>query len=198
MPLFQKHCPDCLPVSHGWLADGKRLFFTLEIGDLDGDSPAPNDAVGTYLLTEDGKEAGSIPAPQGVANVAGLRRDPEDAPWLLGQSPQGDYIFWDFGFEQASHAPPPAQAQSFATLADRDGHTIRAVPIRASGPPMRLSASGRFLAYFERRALKNFQSEYHLWIKDLRDGTEKELSPPDGVSQRPSLGLNVLGWDERN
>ena len=198
MPLFQKHCPDCLPVSHGWLADGQRLFFTLEIGDLDGDSPAPNDAVGTYLLTEDGKDAGSIPAPEGTANVAGFRRDPEGAPWLLGQSPQGDYIFWDFGFEQASHSPPPAEAQSFAVLAEHDGHTIRVAPIRASGPPMRLSASGRFLAYFERRTLKNYRSEYHLWIKDLQDGTEKELSPPEGVSQNPSLGLNVLGWDERN
>ena len=198
MPLFQKHCPDCLPVSHGWLADGKGLFFTLEIGDLDGDSPAPNDAVGTYLLTEEGKDAGSIPALEGMPNVAGFRRDPEGAPWLLGQSPQGVYIFWDFGFEPESHSPPPAQAQSFAVLADRDGHTIRALRIRASGPPMRLSASGRFLAYLERRTLKNYQSDYHLWIKDLRDGTEKELSWPLAASSPPGLGSNIIGWDERN
>lgn len=198
--MLQKHCPDCLPVSHGWLADGKRLFLTLEIGDLDGDSPAPTDLAGTYFLTEDGKDAGGLPASAGTINSAEVRRDSEDVPRLLGQSPNGDYIFWDFAFQQDSHSPPPAHAQSFVTVGGRDGKTKQVVPVRASGPWLHLSPSGRFLAYFESRATKNYQSDYHLWIKDLEAGTEKEIltGAPGSASIGQNTGLNVIGWDGRN
>src|SRR5579872_3187307 len=31
----QTRCPDCVPASYGWLADGNRLFFNLDLGDAD-------------------------------------------------------------------------------------------------------------------------------------------------------------------
>lgn len=194
--LFQRHCPDCSGQTRGWLADGKRLFFTLEIGELDDDSPPPSDAVGTYFMTEDGKEVAGIPASAGVAHVPGYSRDPEDAPLLLGQSPGGDYVFYDFAFQRGAHSPAPARAQNFIVLADRDGRTTRVLPVRFSVPGSRmLSPSRRFLAGYERRQLKNYQSENHIWIEDLQSGTEKEVvaTPPPGGS-----GLNIIGWDERN
>src|SRR5271155_5106617 len=83
----QTHCRDCVPVSYGWLADGKRLFFNLDIG---ADEPSNHNVPGAYITAEDGTDLGGIPVLAGQLQLPGYNREMEATPLLLGQLPDGD------------------------------------------------------------------------------------------------------------
>jgi hypothetical protein len=198
--LIQTHCPDCIPVSYGWLADGNRLFFNLDVG---GDESSNHDVPGTYITAEDGTDLGGIPMHVGELQLPGYDREKYIPPYLIGQFPNGDYLFRDYGFKKGPLPKVPVEQESFLVITGPDFKSKKQIPL----PWVRLgsfcpSSSGKYLAYVEERQIPNYRTERHLWGRDLESGTEKEMlvtPPPNPPSfPEPNVSFTILGWVDNN
>jgi len=194
--LTQPRCPDCIPVSYGWLADGDRLFFNLDIG---ADESSHHAVPGTYFTAEDGTHLGSIPIHAGQLQLPGYAREQETPPFLLGQLPDGDYLFRDLGLEKGPLAKAPIQPESFLVITGPDFKSKKQIPLhKANVGSFYLSPSGKYLAYVEERQVPNYRTERHLWSIDLASGAENEMpvAPPPNPpsSPEPNVSLTILGW----
>jgi hypothetical protein len=198
--LIQTHCPDCIPVSYGWLADGNRLFFNLDVGGVESSN---HDVPGTYITAEDGTDLGGIPMQVGQLQLPGYDREKYVPPYLIGQLPNGDYLFRDYGLKEGSLPKAPIEQESFLVITGPDFKSKKQIPLQR----VRLgsfcpSSSGKYLAYVEERQISNYRTERHLWGRDLESGTEKEMlvtPPPNPPSfPEPNVSFTILGWVDNN
>jgi hypothetical protein len=198
--LTQTHCRDCVPVSYGWLADGDRLFFNL---DVDGDESSKDDVPGAYITAEDGTDLGGIPMHVGQLQLPGYNREEEATLFLIGQLPDGDYLFRDLGLKKGSLPKAPLEPESFLVITGPDFKSKKQIPLhKVNVGSFYLSPSGKYLAYVEERQVSNYRTERHVWSMDLESGTEKEMlftPPPNPPSfPEPNVSLTILGWVDNN
>ena len=198
--LTQTHCPDCVPISYGWLADGDRLFFNLDLG---GDETSYHDAPGTYITAEDGTDLGGIPMHVGQLQLPGYNRQNDATPFLIGQLPDGDYLFRDNGLKKGPLPKAPIQQEAFLVMTGPDFKSKKQIPLHKVGVGFfYLSPSGKYLAYVEERQVPNYRTERHLWSMDLESGAEKEMlvtPPPHPPSfPEPNVSFTILGWLDSN
>jgi hypothetical protein len=192
----QTRCPDCTPISYGWLADGNRLFFNLDLGDADeGIQGVP----GTYITAEDGTDLGAIPMHAGQLQLPGYSREEDAAPLLIGQLPDGDYLFRDYGLKNEPSHKPAIGPETFLVITGPDFKSKKQIPLHKVGVgSIYVSPSGRYLAYIEERQVPNYRTERHLWSMDLESGAEKEMlvTPPPNPpsSPEPNVSFTILGW----
>ena len=193
--VSQPHCPSCTPISYGWLADGQRLFFKLDVvGDIDADTLSKHDRPGTYLASESGDDLGAIPAEIGRLELAGYMHPNFIIRDFIGQLPDGSYVFQDYATKQGKS---PGETEPFLVIANPDSKAQKQFPQRfpVGG---HLSPSGKYMSCIEDRRTANYQVERHLWVEDLQSGQEKELfsipPPQPPTSPEPNVSFNVLGW----
>jgi hypothetical protein len=94
--LTQARCPDCLPLSYGWLASGDHLFFNLALGDEDLIDLKNHNIPGTYFVSEDGGDLGSISSETGRLQLSGYIRSSVAERSLIAQLPNGSYLFQEY------------------------------------------------------------------------------------------------------
>lgn len=198
--LTQPHCRDCVPASYGWLADGDRLFFSLDIG---GDEPSNHNVPGTYITAEDGTDLGGIPMLAGQLQLPEYNRQTDAAPFMIGQSPDGDYLFRDYGLEKKPSPKAPLEQESFLVITGPDFKSQKQIPLhKVNVGSFYLSPSAVYLAYVEDRRVPNYRTERHLWARDIASGAEKEMlviPPPNPPSfPDPNVSLTILGWIDKN
>jgi hypothetical protein len=191
--LFRQ-CSDCDIGSVGWLADGNRLFFSLDFGEESG----PQSKVGTYVVSEDGGALGRLPLEQGELQMQDYISATGTAPVLLGQSPEGNYIFEYFARKKTGSSQP----QMFLVITTPERKVLGQIPLHTSLGigPQELTRSGKFVAFSDPRS-KNYEHEERVWGLNLETREEKELItlPARTIpSSEPTVTLNILGWlDER-
>jgi len=157
--LGQTHCPNCVPASYGWLADGDRSFFNL---DLEDDQSNSHDVPGTYLTAENGTDLGGIPMHAGQLQLPGYNREEEANPSLLGQLRDGDYLFRDLGLKKGPLPKPPIAPESFLVITGPDFKSKKQIPLQKVGiSSFYLSPSGQYMAYVEERQISNYRAERH-------------------------------------
>jgi hypothetical protein len=192
--LVQTHCPTCILASFGWLADGSRLFVELDLGDEDADDARTAHHPGAYIFSANGVEQGAIPPGLGALQYPGYVNAGVDRH-LLGQLPDGRYLFLDYGVKQPNSDGKNAP---FLIIAGSDPKSVKQFPLRFSIGTMYLSPSGKYGAYLESRQTPDYRGEAHLWVRDLSSGIEKDLFsvPPPNPPQSPTpnILLSILGW----
>jgi len=179
----------------GWLADGNRLFLTLDFGEQSG----PQSKVGTYVVSEEGRVLSRLPLEQGRFQMQGYRDITGSPPVLLGQSPEGSYIFEDIARKKTG-----LQSERFLVITTPERKVLGQIPLHSSlgvslGMESRqLSGSGKFVAFSDPLS-KNYEPEEHVWGMNLETREEKELItlPARTIpSSEPKVTLNILGWLE--
>ncbi len=192
--LIQTHCPVCVTTSFGWLADGRRLYVELDVGDED-DSGTANHP-GAYIFSAKGVDQGAIPPEVGAFQYPGYVHALVDRD-LLGQSPDGRYLFLDYGVKQRNS---DGQTAPFLVIAASDPKSVKQFPLRFPIGTIYLSPSGKYGAYLESRQTPDYRGETHLWVRDLNSGDEKDLFsvPPPNPAQSPTpnILLSILGWTD--
>jgi hypothetical protein len=202
--LTHTHCLDCVPVSYGWLADGDRLFFNLDLGDEDSIThDVTHNVPGTYITAEDGMDLGGFPMHAGHVQLPGYTRNEDVTPFLIGQLPDGGYLFCDHGLKKEPLPKAPTEMESFLVITGPDFKSRKQIPLdRLRIGSFYPSPSGKYLAYVEERQISNYRSERHLWGRDLESGTEKEMlvTPPPNLPSFSELNvsLTILGWLDNN
>lgn len=196
----QPHCRDCVPESYGWLADGERLFFNLDIG---ADEPSDHKAPGVYITAEDGTDLGGIRTHAGELQLPEYNREVDAPPILLGQLPDGDYLFRDLGFKKGPSPKRPLDPESVLVITGPEFKSRKQIPLHKTNVgSFNLSPSGKYFAYIEERQLPNYKAERHLWGIDLESGAEKELfvAPPPNPpsSTEPNVSFTILGWADNH
>jgi hypothetical protein len=198
-PLLKAHCPDCLPMHQGWLADGDRFFVRVDLGDEDSISPHAKNEPGIYLTSGDGKNLGPLPSPNGRHEVPGYKSVNSMLPFLAGQSRDGRFFFQDFAVKVGPQKPP-IHYDSILLVTDSKLQALKQFPLQHSPgvSGIQISASGRYIAFIEDRIV-NYRTERHLWSKDLESGEEREwlvIPPPAVGSPEPEASLTLLGIQE--
>lgn len=198
--LGHTHCPDCIPVSYGWLADGDRLFFNLDVG---GDESSNHDVPGTYITAEDGTHLGGIPMHVGQLQLPEYNREKEATPFLIGQLPDGDYLFRDYGLKKGPLPKAPIEQESFLVITGSDFKSKKQIPLhKVHVGFFYLSPSGKYSAYVEERQVPDYRTERHLWSMDLESAAEKEMLviPPQNPPSfpEPNVSFTILGWVDNN
>lgn len=191
------HCPACMPLSFGWLADGKRLFFYLDLVDDDGEDPSPKDVPGLYLSSEEGNDLGAIPPVKGTVDLPGFAPANYLTQDLVGQLSERSYLFQGYASRQGAAT---GNFEPFLVIYDSDSRHQKQFPLRPRIRPgsYSFSPSGKYLAFVEDRMTPGYRTENHLWIIDLESGEEKELlktpAPNPPTSVEPNVAVTVLGW----
>lgn len=191
------HCPACMPLSFGWLADGKRLFFYLDLVDDDGEDPSPKDIPGLYLSSDEGNDLGALPPVKGTVDLPGFARANYLTQDLLGQLPEASYLFQGYASREGAARGNP---EPFLVIYDSESRQQKQFPLRPRIRPgsYSISPSGRYLAFVEDRLTQNYRTEGHLWITDLESGEERELlktpAPNPPTSLEPNVAVTLLGW----
>lgn len=197
--ILQAHCGGCLPLAAGWLSDGKTLYFTMEEGDED-DAPddAAADVPGTYLVSDQGASLGGLPVHAGDMNLPDYTREISNAPFLIAQTKDGDFVFRDYGEKKGPQPKPPVVLDGMLVLAGPDFKIRKQIPLSRRAATFALAPDGNFLAFVEDRELPNYTSERHIWALNLQTGEEKELfvAPPPNppTSLTPNESAFILGW----
>jgi hypothetical protein len=192
--ITQAHCPYCSLMSFGWLADGHRLFFDVDIVDDEGEGAdeTVNPVPGIYLASEQGSDLGALSPDIGALHLSGYIHPGFVNHHLLGQLPDGSFVFQDHA---AKEGHPMADLESFLVISSPGS---RILPRRHGFGSSHLSPSGKYLAYIEERQMPNYRPEWHLWSQDLETGQEKDWfvapSPNPPTSMEPNVTLTVLGW----
>lgn len=200
--ILQAHCAACVPEVAGWLADGKRLFFTMEEGDAD-DAPGPGAPFmpGNYMISAEGGDLGSFPAHAGEVNLPDYSRDLSIAPYLIGQAENGNYVFHDQARQKVPVPKERIEPPGFLVITGADFKIQKQIALgRADASEFELSPDGSLLAFAEDRQLPGYKAQRHLWIRNLQTGEEKEVlavplaNPP--TSPNPNVTATILGWLE--
>jgi hypothetical protein len=201
---LQTRCGGCLPQESGWLADGTRIFLTLEEGDDDADD-APTGAPlipGVYLFSEDGKDLGSLPMHAGEMNLPDYKREPSTVPYLIAQAADGTFLFRDFGQKKGPPPKPPIVLDTVLVFTGADFAPQKQLLLAKRGcSGFAFAPDSKFLAFVEDRQLPTYKTERHIWARNLQTGEDKELlmTPPPNPpnSPQPSPSAVILGWLEK-
>ncbi len=193
--LMQTHCPDCNPLSYGWLADGKRLYTELGLAGEEDEDSSPASHPGTYFLSEDGADLGSVSPQTGALQLDGYIHPKYIERQFLGQLPDGSDLFLDHAVKKGG---PFSELHPYLVVANSDPKAQKQFPLKFAIGRVVPSPSGKYLAYVEDRLTPNYRTERHLWVKDLASGEEKELfaapPPKPPTSPEPNVTLSILGW----
>ena len=193
--LMQTHCPDCNPLSYGWLADGKRLYTELGLAGEEDEDSSPASHPGTYFLSEDGADLGSVSPQTGALQLDGYIHPKYIERQFLGQLPDGSDLFLDHAVKKGG---PFSELHPYLVVANSDPKAQKQLPLKFAIGRVVPSPSGKYLAYVEDRLTPNYQTERHLWVKDLASGEDKELfaapPPKPPASPEPNVTLSILGW----
>ena len=73
-----------------------------------------HDVPGTYITAEDGTDLGGIPMHAGQLQLPGYNRESDVTPLLIGQLPDGDYLFRDYGLKKGPLPKPPIATGIFS------------------------------------------------------------------------------------
>jgi hypothetical protein len=191
---------DCFVREIAWMPDGKRLFFTLETGDVDMTSKASYARAGSYLMPD----TGGVPARVASDLTAHPRRPGyqpvADTPsTLLGQLPDGRYLLSEFQWKQGPAVRPPAKAVPFLyTVNSRTGSRKDYLTDTNLLPAsVRISPSGRLVAYLESvgelRAGRDLIDRRNVHVLDPATGKDRNLfSFPAKLLNLPVTEL--IGW----
>jgi len=191
--IKQPNCAYCSLMSFGWLADGHRLFFNLDVVDDEGEGSDASVKPGIYLASEDGGYLGELSLDVGRFQLTGYVHPNYVNRYLLEQLLEGSFVFQDHAAKEGHMG----ELQPFVVACSNSCNAQKDVPQkRGAGRPY-VSPSGKYLAYIEERTTPNYRPEWHLWSQDFRTGLETELfvSPaPNPASVEPNVSLTVLGW----
>ena len=193
--LFKAHCPGCSPMGYGWLADGKRLYFEItEVGD-DEEATSPANRPGTYLVSEDGADLGSVSPPTGAVPFDGFIHANFVEAHFLGQLPDGTNLFQDYAVKKGG---PASALHPFLIIDNSDRKAQKQFSLKFAFGHSVPSPSGKYLAFIEERHTPDYRTELHLWVKNLASGEDKEVfaAPPPNLpnSPEPNVTLSLLGW----
>jgi hypothetical protein len=193
--LLKAHCPACTPVTYGWLADGKRLYFEItEVGD-DEEATAATNKPGTYLVNEEGADLGGVSPQTNAAPYEGYTHANFVEPHFLGQLPGGANLFQDYAIKKGG---PAANPVPFLVIANSDPKAQKQFPMKFAVSGAVSSPSGQYLAFIENRHTPDYRTELHLWVKNVATGEDKEVfaapPPPLPNSPEPNVTLSLLGW----
>jgi len=180
---------DCFVSSIGWLADGNRLFFTLDTGDVHVTSEESYEKVGAYLMKEDGTDL--VKLPQSLIlfpEKKGFSDQPGGAQFI-GQLSDGTYIFRDFKFRKGYRG---TAASSFIHILNPITNSRREIPLKISEGlgQFKVSHDGTKIGFdvYE-------DDSIHIWVKDLKTGKENRIfSFP--VRRFKGYYLGLIGWIE--
>jgi hypothetical protein len=150
------------------LADGKRLYFEFTVNDHEEDVNNP----GTYLFSEDGADLGGISPQSGALQVNGFVHPKFVERHFLGQLPDGSDLFQDYAVKKGG---PFSELHPYLIVANSDPKTQKQFPLKFAIGRAIPSPSRKYLAYIEDRHTPNYRTEFHLWIKDLASGEEREV-----------------------
>jgi hypothetical protein len=185
--------------SIGWMADDKRIFFTIELA---GDSPdawwtTPGSPVGTYVLAENSDTAERL-APEASLHpkIAGMQPSNDSAAVLIGTLPDGGYLFQDAGGAHLYELDLSKKTQRLFPLPS-DGNVHLAIPA-----DFHLSQSGNRLAFmatkqdYQKQPTFTATSTLSVWVLDLQSSKEwKVISfPPRNVTRAFGPWVNLIGW----
>jgi hypothetical protein len=196
---LQTHCANCVTEEANWLADGKRLYFTLEEGDADDSvNGIPPGTPGTYLLSEQGADAGAVPTHAGELSLPEYTRDDSVAPYLIGQTQDGSYVFFNYGRKKEPVPKASRNPDGFVIVTGLDFKVRKQIPLgRQDVWEFQLSRDGTWLAYAENRELPTYTTEQHFWVRNLRTDEEKELLlAPPANPPHPKVSVILVGWLE--
>lgn len=198
--LIQAHCPLCDAMSHGWLADGNRLFFELDLaGENEVEKSKNGNAPGTYIVSEDGTKLRGISPEIGAFQLVGYLHPNDIERHFIGLLPDGSYVFQDYGVQKGR---PFSELEPFLVVANPGSKSHKQFRLRSGIARGVLSSSGKYLPYVEHRQTRDNQTEVHLWVKDLESGEDKELlvvPPPNRQGPpQPNVILWMLGWRNEN
>ena len=195
--LTRKHCPDCLPMSFGWLS-GDKLFFDLDLGDDDSIDEKHHNVPGIYVASESGQDLGGFPAkiPQSNANTPALPQGVGHR--FLAELANGDYLFEECRTIERSRGIAP---QCFLVVSGANSAKPRRFSIHPRFPAgTQIAPSGEFIAFVEDRTTPQYRTERHVWVMDLESGKETEVyaAPPPGLptALEPNVTVSILGWAE--
>ncbi|HET7106410.1 MAG TPA: hypothetical protein VFI38_06355 [Candidatus Acidoferrum sp.] len=193
--LMKAHCPACTPLSYGWLADGKRLYFEItEVGD-DEEATAATNRPGTYLFTEEGEELGSLSPQAGAVPFEGEIKANFAEGHFLGQLADGSDLFEDYAVKKGG---PVSELHPYLIVTGGESKEQKVFPLKFGINRAVPSPSGQYLAHLEERRTRDYRAELYLWVKNLATGEDKEVfaAPPPNApnSPEPNVTLSLLGW----
>jgi hypothetical protein len=185
----------------GWMADDKRIFFTIELA---GDSPeawwtTPGSPVGTYVLAENSDTAERL-APEASLHpkIAGMQPSNDSAAVLIGTLPDGGYLFQDYEGDSRG-----AGGEYLYEL-DLTRKTQKIFPLQVDGNPgdFYLSQSGNRLVFtateneYQKQPTFTATSTLSVWVLDLQSSKEwKVISfPPQNRTRPIGPWVNLIGW----
>jgi len=180
---------DCLVSKIGWMPDGKRIFFTLETGDVSATSKASYARAGSYLMEEDGGKPVHIPGDVAFHPTRPGYLFDESQPILLGTLPDAHYLFSEFQWSQAAGRSP----QNFLFSVDPVTKAWKDFPTGAQGnlTSFRLSYSG-VVAFIESQTQQEIGSQT-VWSMEPGSGKKEKVF---SLSTKPMVlpWLNLIGW----
>lgn len=183
---------DCFARTLGWTADGARLFFALETGDVHVTSRASYARIGSYFMNEDGTRLERVPAAQvAPRQLHDHRSNPEMPGELLGELAGGRRLFLEYQWR----ARGDGRAENFLYAVDARGGNRRYHARSGTGSlyGLRLSPSRRLIAYTTENGAR---TEEQVWLLDLDTGKETALfALPYRPIKPPHLSL--VGWLDR-
>jgi hypothetical protein len=201
----------------GWMADDKRLFFTVEIA---GDDPeawwtTPNSPVGTYVLSEADAPERLAPEASLHPKVPGMQPSNDSPAFFIGSLPDGGYLLQDYqsgprsGDSDTCLYEPGLANNAHACLYELDlaKKTQRIFPLRIDGIPgnFHLSPARDRLVFtsvkeeYQKQPTFKAMSALSVWVLDFESDKEwNVISFPPRDNTRP-IGpwVNLIGWLDR-
>jgi len=195
--LTRIHCPDCLPMSFGWLS-GDRLFFDLNLGDEDSIDEKHHNVPGVYVVSEMGDDLGGFSAKLAPGEVGKPSPPGAAGQRFLAELASGDYLFEQCRETSRSRGARP---ECFLVVSGANSAKERRFPIHPRFPAYtRFAPSGKFIAFVEDRTTPQYRSERHVWVMDLESGKETEVyvaaPPAPPTALEPNVTVSILGWAE--
>lgn len=184
---------DCFAASIGWLPGSDKLFFSLQTGDADLTSKASYAKVGTYIMSESGRQLtklAKLPLAKGFV--------PVEMDRMIGILPSGEYVF-EAAVRNKHVSPGQSQFDFFLVTFNKDSQEVVDLSFSQANPLYRgvtviyrLSPSGKYLSAAPLPILSSALS-WDIWLKYVQTGEERNLLslPTEGL-KGPFLGL--IGW----
>jgi hypothetical protein len=183
---------DCFVSKIGWMPDGKRIFFTLETGDVHVTSEPSYARVGSYMMEDDGGTPARIPGQVAFhPKRPGYRFDSESPPVLLGALPDAHYLFREVQWSQAAGRPP--QALSFLFSVDPVTKAWKDFPTSPEGTLTSFCLSYSGAVAFIDLQRQNGVETHTVWSMELESAKKQKVF---SLSTRPPTlpWLNLIGW----
>jgi hypothetical protein len=195
--LTRKYCPDCLPMSFGWLS-GDKLFFDLDLGDEDSIDEKHHNVPGIYVASESGEDLGAFLSKTAKSGANTPALPPGAGHRFLAELANGDYLFEEWRAMERSRG---TGSECFLVVASANSANPRRFPIHPRFPAgTQIAPSGEFIAFVEDRTTPQYRTERRVWLVDLESGKETEVyaAPPAGppTALEANVTVSILGWTE--